>query len=129
MRHTSRTDAGERRPRILLVEDSFLVGEALRQMVVGFDYDVCGPFATCEDAEQALNEGSLDAAVLDIELRGGTSLPVAEKLLAMSVPVLFVTCYGELLELPPALTDVPRLVKPVLRTELHEALLALLEPA
>ena len=83
-------------------------------------YEVAGPAATVADALRHVRDG-VDAAVLDINLGGEESLPVAEALLAQGAPFVFLTGYADR-KLPGALQDAPRLNKPVRPEELFEAL-------
>lgn len=65
-------------------------------------------------------------ACLDINLGAhqGSSVPVADLLVAMKVPFVFVTGYGELNQLPPRLAEVPILAKPFSDADLVAALAA-----
>jgi DNA-binding response OmpR family regulator len=57
--------------RILLVEDSWQLGIALKSLLRSFDAEVDGPVATTTDAEHLIAEHVPDAAVVDINLRQG----------------------------------------------------------
>ena len=50
-----------------------------------------GPVASADQALDLLGAGPVDAAVLDMNLRGSTSLPVAERLAAAGTPFLFLS--------------------------------------
>ena len=82
-----RNEAG----RVLVVEDEFVIAleveDALRRA------GVVGPAATPEDAARLAPEEPLDAAVLDVELRGGRVFPAADALAHRSVPFVFLTGY------------------------------------
>jgi DNA-binding response OmpR family regulator len=56
---------------ILLVEDSGIVGEAIKDLLELLGADVVGPAATTADAERLLSEHAPDAALVDFHLRGG----------------------------------------------------------
>ena len=64
-------------------------------------------------------------AVLDVHLGNLTSLPLASRLHAAGVPIVFVTGYGSVPNLPEALRDVPRLTKPVEAEALRRVIEAL----
>ncbi len=85
--------------RILVVEDEALVAMMVEDELLGAGARVIGPAATLGDAlrlvEAAASDGGLDAAVLDLKLKGETSLPLADRLAASGVPFVFVTGYGE----------------------------------
>jgi CheY-like chemotaxis protein len=56
---------------ILLVEDSWSVGEAIRSLLLSLGADVAGPAATTAEAERLLSEHAPDVALVDFHLRGG----------------------------------------------------------
>jgi DNA-binding NtrC family response regulator len=99
--------------RILLVEDNFLVGQSLRAMLERMGCAVSGPIASLEDGRPLVADETFDAAVLDIKILGGTSIPLAEELRRRGCPVIFVTGYGSPRMLPEAMHTVPRLFKPI----------------
>ena len=108
--------------RVLLVEDNFLVGTAIRAMLQALGCTVLGPYATAADAEAAFDSGGADCGVLDINIRGGTSESVATKLAAARVPYFFVTGYRSPVALGQELRDVLRVPKPIDQRPLEEAL-------
>src|SRR5947208_15033222 len=55
--------------RILLVEDSWLVGNAIKRLLRTLGADVAGPGATVVDAERLVAERTPDVAIVDINLR------------------------------------------------------------
>ena len=62
-------------------------------------------------ALRAIDAG-IDFAVLDFNLNTENSLPVAERLLALGLPFVMATGYGEDVPLAPALAGVPVVSKP-----------------
>lgn len=99
--------------RVLLVEDNYLVAATLVTQLEEMGCAVIGPFASVHDALAAVERESIDAAVLDVNIIGGTSAPVAEALAQRGVPFVFVTGYGSPRMLPPRLASHQRLNKPV----------------
>jgi DNA-binding NtrC family response regulator len=81
--------------RILVVEDEALIAVMVEDMLVEMGGEVVGPAATVDDALEMARDEMLDAAVLDVNVRGRRIDPVAEALMARGVPVLFATGYGE----------------------------------
>jgi two-component SAPR family response regulator len=81
--------------RILVVEDEALIAVMVEDMLIEMGGEVIGPAATIDDALDMAREQTLDAAVLDVNVRGQRIDPVAEALMARGVPVLFATGYGE----------------------------------
>ena len=59
-----------------------------------------------------IEEGQISYAVLDYNLGGETSVPVAEELASRGIPFIFATGYGEALELPESLKDAIIVKKP-----------------
>jgi DNA-binding response OmpR family regulator len=57
--------------KILLVEDSGIVGEAIKDLLELLGADVVGPAATTAEAERLLSEHAPDVALVDFHLRGG----------------------------------------------------------
>jgi DNA-binding NtrC family response regulator len=107
---------------ILLVEDNFLVGMSMRKMLEEMGCRVIGPIAALGEAERAASEERVDAGVLDINIIGGTTAGVAERLTRRGTPFIFVTGYGSPRSLPESLKSTPRLNKPVDEQGLGEAL-------
>ena len=81
--------------RILVVEDEALIAVMVEDMLIDMGSDVVGPAATIESALELARDEMLDAAVLDVNVRGERIDAVAEALMARGVPVLFATGYGE----------------------------------
>lgn len=85
-----RTDSRPRpaRPRILAVEDEFLIGAALKDTfrAAGADITVVPSVSA---ALRAIAEGSLSAALLDVQLGRQTVDDVAAALAARGIPFLF----------------------------------------
>jgi DNA-binding LytR/AlgR family response regulator len=74
---------------------------------------VVGPAGSVEDALRLIDAGErIDAAVLDINLRGERVYPVAEALGEKAVPFVFATGY-DAWAIPPAYAEAPRCEKPV----------------
>lgn len=80
--------------RILVVDDDFFIAADLQHFLEGEGCTVAGPAPSVEGAVSCLLEGSLDAAILDVDLQTETSAPVAAELEAAGVPFLFLSGYG-----------------------------------
>lgn len=81
--------------RILVVEDESLIAELIVDMLVTEGYSVVGPYPRLDQALQAVARESFDAALLDIDLAGMRSYPVAKALQSRNVPFVFLTGYGK----------------------------------
>ncbi|MGA7082740.1 MAG: response regulator [Pseudolabrys sp.] len=83
--------------RILLVEDSWQLGMALKSLLRSFDAEVDGPAATTSDAERLISEHAPDAAIIDVNLRQGErSYGLIDRLIGQGVPVVVTSGYSDL---------------------------------
>src|SRR5438067_13075707 len=80
--------------RILVVEDEALVAMMLEDMLAELGCEVVGPAMRLEEGLELARLNGLDAAVLDINLAGERSYPIADLLEERGVPHAFVTGYG-----------------------------------
>jgi PAS domain S-box-containing protein len=104
--------------RILVVEDEALVAIAIREALEEQGYSVIGPCNRITDAMVALRHNRVDAAVLDVNLGDDSVYPLADTLVAESIPFIFVTGYGSE-ELDRRFLTVPILQKPIERHALQ----------
>ena len=80
--------------RILLVEDSWHVGNAIKRLLRALGADVAGPAATTADAERLVAERAPAVAIVDINLRDGErSDGLIDRLHQQRIPVVIVTGY------------------------------------
>ena len=87
--------------RVLLVEDSWQLGTALKSLLRSFDAEVDGPVATTADAERLISEHVPDAAIIDINLRQGErSYGLIDRLISLDVPVIVTSGYSDLPMVP-----------------------------
>ena len=108
--------------RVLVVEDDFLIAKALSAFLRQVGAEIIGPVGTVKDAERVIvGSERLDAAVIDINLRGEPVYPIAEMLQRKRVPFVFTTGY-ESGEVPAAFVNVPRMQKPVIGDRLLQAI-------
>ena len=112
--------------RVLLVEDESLVAMLVEDALVGMGCEVIGLASKFSDAEQKATSLSFDVAVLDVNLNGTQTLPIAEILFGRGIPFVFATGYGVDF-LPVHLETVPVLQKPFEKRELKRALCAALD--
>ena len=81
-------------PRILVVEDEFLVAMQIEAILMRAGWRVIGSAGTLSSAVSLARKSACDAALLDVNLRGERADEVAEILFARGVPFLFVSGYG-----------------------------------
>lgn len=80
--------------RILIVEDETMIAMGLEALFESAGYAVVGPFGRIEQALAAARDSPIDAALLDVNLRGDLVFPVADVLRARNIPFAFLTGYG-----------------------------------
>ena len=111
--------------QILIVEDEPLIAMMLEDFLEVLDKRAAGTCETVGAALARIGEGGVDAAILDVNLRGGEkSTPVAEALAAEGIPFVFATGGGED-TLDPRFRDRPTLMKPFTMDGVAKALAAL----
>ena len=107
---------------ILLVEDEVFICMYLQTVLeeegacVRAARDVAGGLAATEEA--------FDAALLDIRLPDGDVYPVADRLVAAGVPVVFHSGHGRAADLAPRYPEARVLTKPCAEEDLIAALVA-----
>ena len=111
--------------RILVVEDSPVVVQACEDMLGDMGCVVVGPANTIAAALQLAAEEQFDAALVDINIRGGKSFPVLKILADRNVPFLLASGYADW-TMPEEWRECPRMAKPYSPHLLRESLIALL---
>jgi CheY-like chemotaxis protein len=108
---------------VLLLEDEPIIAFALEDMLIecGASPLSCG---SLEVAHAALESSQPDIAILDVNIHGERSYPVAQRLAERGIPFIFATGYGGALH-PPEFADVPTISKPYRLAELEQAFAAL----
>src|SRR5690348_8205439 len=108
---------------VLVVEDEFLIAMDLEAMLKEHGWRVLGPTATVAEALQLLDGGETpDIALLDVNLRGSTVVPVAEVLRERSVPIVLASAYDRAGLIAEVLAELPNVGKPVHQRHLLSAL-------
>ena len=105
--------------RILVVEDETIIAMTIEDALHDLGCVVVGPVGKLDAALLLARDEALDAAVLDVTIRGGKVYPVAEELRARGVPFVLASGYGDW-ALPDSLQNMPRLTKPFTEHELEE---------
>ena len=85
-----------RAPCVLIVEDDVLLGMAIGLCVEDAGYEVAGLARSVDAALETLSHGTVDAALLDVNLQGEMVFPVANALAERGVPFVFVTAHPPL---------------------------------
>jgi DNA-binding response OmpR family regulator len=111
--------------KVLLVEDSPVISEATEMMLCDMGCEVVGPAGTMAPALQLATVERLDAAVVDINIRGGKAFAILNILRERQVPFLLTSGYADW-SMPEEWQGRPRLAKPYAEADLRAAMTALL---
>lgn len=80
--------------RIFLVEDESLIMMLLEDIMTDLECEVVRSCLTLREALEAAPTVDAQVAILDINLAGDPSFPVAERLAARGIPLIFASGYG-----------------------------------
>lgn len=104
--------------RVLIVEDESLIAMLIEDHLIELGYEVEPAASTVKEALARIDRGGVDLALLDVNLGGTMSFPVAEALRRRSIPFFFLTGYGRA-GLPSEYADCLVLQKPFRRKDLE----------
>ena len=108
--------------RVLLVEDEPLIAMMLEDFLEALDRQHAGTADSVAAALPIVEAGALDAAILDVNLRGGEkSFAIAEALAAKNIPFVFASGGGGE-DIAPEYRDRPMLPKPYTMEGVEQAL-------
>lgn len=108
---------------ILIVEDDFMIARDLGAELNFLGFPNTEILSNSADALEFIAKGAPAIALLDINLGSGkTSEAIATELLRLDVPVLFISGYGDQAILPPHLSQIPILTKPITPADLTRGL-------
>src|SRR3954451_20811807 len=113
--------------RILLVEDSPVVGPFTAELLQDLGCQVVGPAPTMAAARELIDGGGYDAALMDVHIRGERLFPLCEVLEDKGLPFVLTSGYADW-QMPDKWNDRPRLQKPYTIDQVHEALRDALNP-
>ena len=99
-------------PKILIVEDSYLVLIGLEAMCAELGWQIVGPATRLAEALALARSETFDAALLDVNLNGEMSWEIADVLIARRIPFAFSTGYDQSNILPDHLVGTSVLAKP-----------------
>ena len=115
-------------PRVLIIENDFLIGEMIHGMVTELGYRVSNVAHSFGSALREISNENFDGALVDIgidEAKHGSD--IADVLIEKGIPFGFVTGYGRVFE--PRHKQIPLLQKPFSRHQLRELLEILVGPS
>jgi DNA-binding response OmpR family regulator len=102
---------------VLLVEDEVMIRMMVAEMLEELGHSIAGEAGEIEQAIQLAQNVEFDLAILDVNLKGEMIAPVAELIIALNRPFVFVTGYGSS-GVPKEHRDRPALRKPFTLDEL-----------
>ena len=117
------TDANR---RVLIVEDEMFVAVLLEDMLTDLGYQVAGIAGRVATALPLVETLDFDLAILDVNLAGEMSFPVADAVAEKGVPYLFSTGYGRP-GISPSHAHRPVLSKPFSSGDLQSAITSAFE--
>ncbi len=113
--------------RVILIEDEAHVALLIEAMLSDLDFELVGSATRVSTGLALLVGTDFDVAVLDVNLAGEMSFPLANELAARGKPFIFVTGYGPS-GLPPEHRGAPVVTKPFRAADLLSALQTALDP-
>jgi CheY-like chemotaxis protein len=112
--------------RILVIEDSPVVGPFTVDMLGELGCEVLGPAPNMASARELMEAGGFDGALVDVHIRGERVFPLCEMLEAKGVPFVFTSGYADW-QMPEKWQERPRLQKPYTLDQIEQALRALFD--
>jgi CheY-like chemotaxis protein len=107
--------------QILVVEDVSLVAMMIEDMLTDLGHEVVATSGRMPDASKLVSGASADLAILDVNLNGEETYPLADSLAARDIPFIFATGYGSS-GIKAEWSGVPVLQKPFQSSELAKAI-------
>jgi two-component SAPR family response regulator len=75
--------------RIFVLEEHLGIATLLADMIMGFGCEVVGPVQRLDDAMDLIVTSKIDAAILDVAIKGEVSFPIADRLIQQGTPYAF----------------------------------------
>jgi CheY-like chemotaxis protein len=107
--------------RVLIVEDSPVVGPFTVDLLQELGCIPIGPAPTLHMARELIESGDFDAAVIDVHIRGERSFALCETLEAQQIPFVLTSGYADW-QVPDRWAGRPRLYKPYVLDGVRDAL-------
>ena len=107
--------------RVLLVEDEAMIRMMVADMVEQLGHAVIAEAGDVDSATELAQTGLFDLAILDVNLNGKMSFPVADIIMERRIPLIFASGYAAD-NFPAAFNSAPKLQKPFLIETLAKAI-------
>jgi CheY-like chemotaxis protein len=106
---------------VLLIEDEAMIAMLLEDMLADLGHQVAATAGRVDHAMRLSNELPIDLAIIDVNLNGEQTYPLATLLASRQIPFVFATGYGAD-GLQEEWRNIPVLQKPFQLIELAEAI-------
>ena len=107
--------------RILIIEDSPVIALATEEMLRAFGHEPLGPIGNMASALEFAKSGEMDAAIVDLNIRGAKTFTLLSILDRRGVPFLIISGYADW-KMPDEWSDRARLQKPFSEAQLRAKL-------
>jgi DNA-binding NtrC family response regulator len=105
--------------RILLAEDEALIALEMKHILEDLGCVVVGPLSSVDRILEDAHRGSLDGALLDVNLRGRQIFNILPRLQRLGLPLIITSGYDDLTLFPAPFRGMPRIAKPFAEAELR----------
>lgn len=112
--------------RFLIIEDEMAQALLLAEIIKDLGGSVPEMAFGFEQASEAVHKDSFDCALLDVNLNGTLSFPLADTMRLRGIPFVFCTGYAAGIDVYPETSQIPVVDKPVQTEELRDAVLTAL---
>jgi CheY-like chemotaxis protein len=107
--------------QVLVVEDESMVAMMIEDMLTDLGHQVVATSGNLSNASKLVLNANADLAILDVNLNGEETYPIAASLASRKIPFIFATGYGSS-GIKSEWSGVPVLQKPFQARELAEAI-------
>ncbi|HEX8540786.1 MAG TPA: response regulator [Pseudomonas sp.] len=111
--------------RVFIVEDETMLAMLMEAMLEDLGYSTAFHASTLADGLNYALTGQFDLAILDVNIIGGTSFPIAAAIAGRGIPFVFCSGYGRV-GIPELWADRHCIAKPFSEVQLGEVLRGLL---
>ncbi|KPW97147.1 MULTISPECIES: response regulator [Pseudomonas] len=123
---SSESDDQTSLPKVLLVEDETMLAMLMEMMLEDLGFATAYHASSLGEGIEYARNGDYDLAILDINIIGGNSFPIAAAIAHRGIPFMFCSGYGRL-GIPEVWVDRRCVAKPFSAEQLNEALSELLQ--
>ena len=118
---TSATRSGEQ-PCVLIVEDNYLLASTLVDVLAELGYTPVDCEGSFGGAMAAAKAATYELAVVELQLRGESALPILDTLMLRGIPYILATC-AERADISAIYSSAPLISKPYDVEQLRKAIM------